>query len=197
MAKEWVIFDLETTGLSPQQDEIIQIAAVRMIDGEIQSEDTFFSYANPGIPIPRWIREYTGVTERDVQHAPSPGAVLTDFSRYVAGATLVAHNGHRFDMRFLAATCAKNHLITRIVPYHDSIRLSWILWGQTSCRHGLDAVLQRLNITKEGIRRHDARGDVTLLARAVERMWLQIYTWGSRQAVPLYHGVLPEINAGV
>jgi DNA polymerase III subunit epsilon len=193
MAKEWVIFDLETTGLSPQQDEIIQIAAVRMIDGETQAGDTFFSYANPGIPIPRWIREYTGVTENDVRSAPAPAEVLRDFSRYVADATLVAHNGHRFDMRFLAATCAKNNLTTRTVPYHDSIRLSWIIWGQRSCRHGLDAVLQRLYITKEGVRRHDARGDVSLLARAVEQMWVQIYTWGSRQQVPLFHGVLPQV----
>jgi DNA polymerase III subunit epsilon len=193
MARDWVIFDLETTGLSPQQDEIIQIAAMRMIEGQMQPEDRFFSYVNPGIPIPRWIREYTGVSESDVCSAPNSGVVLQEFSRYVGQSTLIAHNGHRFDMRFLAASCARHHLATRPVPYYDSIRLSWILWGQRSCGHGLDAVLQRLNITEHGLRRHDARGDVTLLARAVERMWLQIYSWGHRQNPPLFQGVLPAV----
>ena len=194
-AQELVIFDLETTGLSPAGDEIIQIAAMRMVDGRAIQSDTFFSYVNPVQSIPPWISFYTGITEKDVRNAPPIGPVLRDFSQFVGGATLIAHNGHRFDMRFLAASCQRYQLNIRPVPYYDSLGLSWILWGRQGYRHGLDDLVNRLGISPTGVRRHDARGDVHLLAQAVEKMWEQVCATYGQPNLELYHGVLPLVAA--
>jgi len=190
---ELVIFDLETTGLSPHADDIIQIAAVRMVKGLICPADTFFSYVDPGRRIPPFITQYTGITNWDVQGAPDVGSVLRSFSEYVGNATLVAHNGHRFDMPFLAASCHKKSLSVRAVPYHDSLALSWQFWGRRGFRHGLDQVLSRLNIVEANVRRHDARGDVILLAKAVEKLWEQILATQGPPQIKLYHGSLPML----
>jgi DNA polymerase III epsilon subunit family exonuclease len=191
MPVQLVLFDLETTGLSPLRDEIIQIAAVRMTNWEVDEEDAFFSYVNPGRPIPPWISYYTGITDADVQQAPRAGEVLRDFSRYVGGTTLVAHNGHRFDMKFLAASCEKLGLPTRPALYWDSIWLSWQVWGRRGVSHGLDAVLGRLELNQHGLRRHDARSDVMLLAKVVRDLWQRANQLGAPPALASRQGVLP------
>jgi DNA polymerase III alpha subunit (gram-positive type) len=118
---------------------------------------------------------------------------LAEFSRFVGDATLVAHNGHRFDMKFLAAGCQQARLETRTVPYHDSLGLSWLLWGRQGCRHGLDAVLSRLDLSDASVRRHDARGDVELLSRAIELMTRQLEESGKPVNLKRYEGALPRI----
>ncbi|EEF60481.1 3'-5' exonuclease [Pedosphaera parvula] len=194
MHQDYVIFDLETTGLSSYQDEIIQIAAVRMSNGVVCSSDSFFSYVNPGRSISSFITSYTGITNQDVGDAPRVGTVLKDFSRYAGKATLIAHNGHRFDMKFLHAGCSRNALPTRAVNYHDSIYLSRLVWGKCPGGHGLDSVLNRLQISNHGVRRHDARGDVELLAEAVEKMWHLLRERAELKPLALHQGVLPCLS---
>ncbi|MDB6019644.1 MAG: DNA-directed polymerase [Pedosphaera sp.] len=193
MNQDFVIFDLETTGLSPAQHDIIQIAGVRVVAGKIRESDLFFSYVNPGGPIPAFISSYTGITNADVRGAPGLGQVLQDFSRYVGAATLIAHNGHRFDMKFLKESCARHGLPTRKINYQDSIYLSRLVWGKCFGGHGLDAVLARLKISAVGSQRHDARGDVDLLARAVEKMWGMLPGPSAHAALTVYEGVLPAL----
>jgi DNA polymerase III epsilon subunit family exonuclease len=192
MGPSYVVFDLETTGLSPARDAIIQIAAMRADDREADDADVFFSYVNPSRPIPPWITHYTGITDRHVAEAPSPASVLRDFSRYVGGSTLIAHNGHRFDMRFLAACCQQHALPSRLVCYEDSIDLSRLVWGRSGVRHGLDQVLERLRIHAAGLRRHDARTDVLLLTRALHAMWAMARQVEPAAVLPRRYGVLPE-----
>ena len=191
MGLDCVIFDLETTGLSPRADEIIQIAAVRMRDGWIDEADWFFSYVNPGRPVPYWITQYTGVTNQDVSDAPGIAEVLAEFSRYSGDLPLLAHNGRRFDMKFLAASCLKHQLPTRPVQGYDSMALSKLLWGPRGVGHGLDAVLCRLRISEQGVRRHDARGDVRLLSKAVQTMWNLARAQQGEVSLPTFTGVLP------
>jgi DNA polymerase-3 subunit epsilon len=194
MSLDYVIFDLETTGLSPEQDDIIQIAAVRLSAGSAPRSEPFFSYVNPGRSISAFITSYTGITNADVRHAPPAGKVLEEFSRYAGDATLIAHNGHRFDMKFLRECCARNSLPTRSVGYHDSVYLSRLVWGKRPDGHGLDAVLSRLRISSHGAQRHDARGDVTLLAEAVEKMWSLLRARAEQPILALYQGVLPALR---
>lgn len=193
---DWVVFDLETTGLSPHMDSIIQIAAVRMRGGRVVAGEVFSSFVDPMRPIPTWITQYTGIRNSDVKGAPPAGRALVEFSRFVGQSTLVAHNGHRFDMKFLAAGCQKEQLMTRPVAYHDSLGLSWEVWGRRGLRHGLDAVLSRLELMDPGIRRHDARGDVELLARAIESMCDRLRNDGKSEALGAlrrYEGCLPQV----
>jgi len=185
-----VIFDLETTGLSPDSNDIIQIAAVRVRSGQVVPAESFATFVNPGYAIPSFITSYTGISNSHVRNAPTIASALAEFSRFTGTSTLVAHNGHRFDMPFIRAACEKSRLPTRTVDYADSIYLSKRVW-QSARSHGLDAVLERLQLSTSGYCRHDARGDVGLLAAAFVRMWRQLTPDCASLPAPVFSGVLP------
>lgn len=190
-----VVFDLETTGLSAARNEIIQIAAVRVSDGEIRSRDTFASYVKPKSPISSFITHYTGITNADVKTAPPAKDALTAFSEFCGPDTLVAHNGHTFDMQFLRATCHRERCPTRTVHYFDAMHASWQLWGrQRGVSHSLDHVKDRLRISTRGLRRHDARGDVEILARCLLALMQRLDHERNNYAIKLYEGVLPSLT---
>jgi DNA polymerase III alpha subunit (gram-positive type) len=185
-----VIFDLETTGFSPRYHEIIQIAAIRMRHGEIVAADRFETFVRPQNAIPDEITELTGITNRDVCDAPVPSAALTAFSRFVGDATLVAHNGRRFDLPFVRECCFRHQLPLREVPFIDSMTFSRRIWVNERS-HNLDVVIERLDLSTKGLRRHDARGDVWILAEAVRCMWQRLGAPPDRCPVPLDVGYLP------
>ena len=187
-----VVFDLETTGLSPYSEEIIQIAAVRMRGGRILSEEAFDTFVNPGRRISSFITNYTGISNSHVQGAPDPGEALARFSAYVGDAMLIAHNGQRFDMPFIRESSLRCGLAVRPVGFVDSMKFSRQLWGGRG-GHGLDAVMTRLRLNAGGARRHDARGDVAILAEAVRRMWSQLTPDFSACPVACSSGVLPQV----
>lgn len=171
----FVIYDLETTGLYPDQDDLIQIAAVRFRAGSVLAGESFFSFAKPRRPISSFIESYTGVGNRHVRDAPPPGEVLAEFSQWAGDATLIAHNGLRFDSKFLTATTGRHGGPSREIQCIDSIHISKLLFGNVrGTGHSLDHVTSRLRLSTQGIRRHDARGDVELLARAVAEMWTRL-----------------------
>lgn len=191
---EFVIYDLETTGLYPAHDEVIQIAAVRFRGGVVCAGETFFSFARPRRPIPAFIESYTGIGNRHVRDAPPPEAVVREFSDWTGEATLIAHNGLRFDSRFLSETSARHGGPVRQVSSLDSIHLSKLLFGNArGTGHSLDHVVSRLRVSAAGVRRHDARGDVELLGLAVERMWRQLGLDPAFNGLPRHHAMLPEV----
>lgn len=187
---ELVIFDLETTGLSPTANDIIQIAAVRVRSGNVLHADSFATFVNPGYRIPSFIVSYTGISDTHVRNASTAAQALGAFSSFVGTSTLLAHNGHRFDMPFIRAACMKACLRTRPISYADSIYLSKRVWT-ASRKHGLDVVIERLGLNADGYRRHDARGDVSLLADAVTAMWRKLTPDCASLPTPLFAGVLP------
>ena len=187
---ELAIFDLETTGFSPTRDEIIQIAAVRIRDGEVVAGESFASFVRPEKRVPYFITEITGVTPADVCDAPDPASALQAFSRFVGDATLVAHNGWRFDLSFIRETCKRHQLAMREVPFFDSLSLSRLVWSGADS-HSLDAIMDRLGLSGDGHRRHDARGDVQILAEAVGRMW-RLCAEPECCPVPIAGGHLPN-----
>jgi len=94
----YVVFDVETTGLSAVYDTIIELAAVKIKNGEII--DRFESFANPHEPLSATTIELTGITDDMVKDAPDVDEVLRKFKDWVADSILVAHNAS-FDMGFL------------------------------------------------------------------------------------------------
>jgi DNA polymerase III alpha subunit (gram-positive type) len=188
---ELVVFDLETTGFSPRCHEIIQIAAVRMRHGEVMAAERFETFVRPQGDLPDFISDLTGITSADVRNAPEPAPALLAFSRFVGDATLVAHNGWRFDLGFIRAGCERHQLPVRAVPFFDSMTLSRQLWGSAES-HSLDAVMERLALSEAGLRRHDARGDVGILAEAVRTMWQRLGAPPDRCPVPLAIGHVPQ-----
>lgn len=190
----FVIYDLETTGLYPDEDEFIQIAAVRYENGCLLAENSFFSFARPRRPISSFIESYTGIGNRHVAGAPRPEEVLCRFSAWAGDSTLIAHNGLRFDSKFLAATCRRHGLQGREVDCIDSIHISKMLFGKTrGTGHSLDHVKTRLGLRDTALRRHDARGDVDLLGRAVLSMSQRLGLDPSLNGVPRHQTLLPMI----
>jgi ATP-dependent DNA helicase DinG len=90
MRGELVAIDLETTGLDHTQDEMIEVGAVRMVDGEITGE--FTTLINPGIPVPMHTSHITGIRTEDVSLAPRAADVLPRISEFVGNARVIAHN---------------------------------------------------------------------------------------------------------
>ncbi len=163
-----VVFDLETTGFAPA--DIIQIAAVRMIEGQIIEKDSFFSYVKPAGPLDAFIIAYTGITEKDVKNAPPPDDVIARFLDYCKESLLVAHNGQSFDVPKIRGVCERYGIKSRNIESIDSMHLSWNLWGRRKVSsHGLDAVIAGSTASNERIRRHDARGDVMATAQCVHQ----------------------------
>jgi DNA polymerase III alpha subunit (gram-positive type) len=106
---------------------------------------------------------------------------------------LIAHNGKRFDSKFLAATCQRHGLPTRDVDCIDSIHISKMLFGKTrGTGHSLDHVKSRLGLRETSLRRHDARGDVDILGRAIVSMSQRLKLDVSLNGVPRHQTLLPE-----
>ena len=104
---EYVAFDLETTGLSSQKDEIIEIGAVRMQGGK--ELDRFQTFVNPRRRLEQKIVELTGITDAMLADAPSIETVLPEFLEFVGERVLVAHNAD-FDTGFIREACRKQGL---------------------------------------------------------------------------------------
>lgn len=188
----FVVYDLETTGLDPEYDEFIQIAAMRFTTGNLCPEDAFASFAKPRRSISSFIESYTGVGNRHVADAARPEEVLCQFAAWSGESTLIAHNGLRFDSKFLTATCRRHGLSMREVHSIDSIHMSKMLFGKVrGTGHSLDHLISRLRIDQRGIRRHDARGDVEILGRAVAGMWQRLQLDHSFNGVPRHTAHLP------
>ncbi|HAA80630.1 MAG TPA: PolC-type DNA polymerase III, partial [Thermoanaerobacter sp.] len=104
---EFTVFDIETTGLSNINDEIIEIGAVKIKEGKII--DTFETFVNPKIPISSFITKLTGIDESMVKDAPSIEEILPKFLEFASNSVLVAHNAN-FDVSFIKSKAKKFNL---------------------------------------------------------------------------------------
>ncbi len=113
MAAKWhrlgpfTVFDLETTGLSPSRDRIVEIGAVRVeVDGTLRRFETL---VNPAVPIPPAVTQVHGITNEMVKDAPKFSDAAYQFLDFIRGSKLVAHNA-RFDLGFLQESLARTGL---------------------------------------------------------------------------------------
>ncbi len=140
----FVVFDIETTGLSPVKNRIIEIGAVKVSGGEIV--DRFSTFVNPDVPIPFHIEKLTSINDEMVMDAPFIETVLPEFLAFVGDAVPVAHNAG-FDMSFIIENC--NRLgIENDFTYLDTMNLARVLLPDQA-KHTLDAVVKSLKITLE------------------------------------------------
>ncbi|KGX88600.1 PolC-type DNA polymerase III [Pontibacillus marinus] len=121
---EYVVFDVETTGLSAIYDTIIELAAVKIKEGEII--DRFESFANPHEPLSQTTTDLTGITDDMVKDAPDPDEVLKDFYEWMGDSILVAHNAS-FDMGFLNTGLKKIGYGKSTNPVIDTLELARLL----------------------------------------------------------------------
>ena len=137
MARVYVALDIETTGLDPERDAILEIGAVRFKGNRVY--DTFNELVDPGRPIPYKIQQLTGITPADVAGAPSLSAVLPELRRFVGDSPIIGHN-ISFDLGFL-----RKHDIFQENVGVDTFELASILLPHAS-RYSLTALLNHLTI---------------------------------------------------
>jgi DNA polymerase III subunit alpha, Gram-positive type len=141
---EFVVFDLETTGLNPQKDKITEIGAVKIKEGKII--DKFSTFVNPGVPIPSFIVKLTGITDEMVMDAPPIEQVLNEFLEFIEGTVLVAHNAN-FDMGFIKHNAKLMGDKIRN-PYIDTLELCRKMFPELG-KYKLNLVAKHLGIELE------------------------------------------------
>lgn len=166
-AAEFVVVDLETTGLSPRVATILEIGAVRVdARGEL---DRFTTLVHPGVPIPASIRALTGIDDRMVAGAPRLAQALPEFLRWLdqsPGAPLVAHNAS-FDAGFIARALERLGLPAHGRQVFCSRRLAKRVLPEAR-RLSLAHLICHLGIVNAAP--HRALGD----AEATARVWLRL-----------------------
>jgi DNA polymerase III subunit alpha, Gram-positive type len=138
----FVVFDVETTGLSAVYDTIIELAAVKVKDGEII--DRFESFANPHHRLSATIIELTGITDDMVENAPEVEDVLRRFHEWTGDSILVAHNAS-FDMGFLNTGYKKIGLGKSSNPVIDTLELGRLLYPDMK-NHRLNNLAKKLDV---------------------------------------------------
>lgn len=138
----YVVFDVETTGLSAIYNTIIELAAVKIKDGEVV--DKFESFANPHEKLSPLIIDLTGITDDMVETAPEIEDVLKKFHEWIGNDTLVAHNAS-FDMAFLNAGYQKIGFEKVTNPVIDTLELGRFLYP-TFKNHRLNTLCKKFNI---------------------------------------------------
>ena len=142
---EYVVFDVETTGLSVVDNTIIELAGVKMKDGKVV--DRFETFVNPHQPIPEHIQKLTNITQEMVENAPELEDVIREFTEFVGDAVLVAHNA-RFDMGFLHAGCQRAGVPKLENPVLDTLELARLLYPNLK-NHRLNTLAAKFNVSLE------------------------------------------------
>ena len=139
---DYVVFDLETTGFSPEKNKIIEIGAVKVSKGNIV--DKFSTFVNPQVPIPFRIEELTSIRDDMVIDAPLIEEVLPKFADFCKDCIMVAHNAD-FDMSFIKKNCAD--LGIECDPtIIDTVSLARVLLPQLN-RFKLDTVAKAVGVS--------------------------------------------------
>ena len=141
--EDYVVIDLETTGLSPSNCEIIELSAVKIVDNTIV--DTFSTLLKPETPVSDFIEELTGITNEMLSTAPKISDVIHDFLLFMGKNILVGHN-ITFDINFLRHNCQKILNLNFDNDYVDTLRLSKKLIPDIE-NHKLSTVSKHFGIT--------------------------------------------------
>jgi DNA polymerase-3 subunit epsilon/ATP-dependent DNA helicase DinG len=169
-----VALDIETTGLDPEKDAIIEIGAVRFNEKRVEGE--WESLVNPGKRIPPFITQLTGITDQMVIHAPAIQTLLPDLARFAGDAPILGHNV-RFDLAFM-----RRQNILRRNDVLDTYEMASVLMP-TAGRYNLKSLAQALGIPHNSA--HRALAD----ANATRMIYLRLY----EEALQMPLSLLAEI----
>jgi DNA polymerase III subunit epsilon len=158
-ALSYTVFDTETTGLDPAEDELIAIGAIRIVNQRLLPQETFDQLVDPGRPVSPESQRIHGIVAGMLAGQPGIGDVLPRFGRFAEDTVLVGHNV-AFDMRFLADKEAQTD-VRFAQPVLDTLLLSPVVHPDYD-DHSLEAIAARLGVSVIG--RHTALGDALVTA---------------------------------
>ena len=159
--KSIVAIDLETTGLDPAQDAVIEIGVVRFRGPRVEAE--WSTLVNPGRPLPPYITQLTGISDAMLAGAPRLSRVLPELIEFVGDLPLLGHN-LAFDLRFL-----ERHTPFRQNQALDTYDLASVILP--TGRYRLSTLAQSLGVVPRGVHRglEDARTTQQIFVRLLER----------------------------
>jgi len=156
----FVAFDVETTGLSADQDRIIELGAVKYKNGKIIKSTSWL--INPGRPIKNFFIHH--ITDDMVAGHPGFKEVFPAFCQFSAGCVLIAHNAP-FDMRFISAELRRNCMSPPDEPVIDSLRL-FRTWFPKAPSHSIGHLIRYFSLPDTTF--HRAKNDAEYLLRIME-----------------------------
>lgn len=156
LVENYVVLDIETTGLSPIDNDIIEIAAIQIKNGRILNK--FNTLINPGYPIPPFISNLTGITNQMICTAPFIKDIIPDLVNFIGDLPIIAHNAP-FDMRFISHNLKKFGLSINNGVI-DTLQVSRQLYPHFES-HKLSVVANKLGVNV--INAHRAMADVKIL----------------------------------
>ncbi len=166
----FVVFDVETTGLSPKNDCLIEIGAVKICEGKII--DNFNELIDPEIPIPLKITEITNITNEMVKGKPKADEIVKCFLNWTNDLPVVAHNA-RFDVSFIKVACYKYHLKMFNNEVIDTMLMARILHPEWE-NHKLSNLTNNLEVLWNEKEHHRALYDASKTALSFYKMCEEI-----------------------
>ncbi|MBQ6896051.1 MAG: PolC-type DNA polymerase III [Oscillospiraceae bacterium] len=180
---EFVVFDIETTGLTPNTENITEIGAV-LVKGE-EVLDEFHTFVDPEKHIPERITELTGITDEMVKGAPSQADAITAFKEFIGDRIIIAHNAASFDVNFIQVV-GERLGISFEYEVIDTLPLAQNLLTELK-KHKLDIVAEHYNLGN--FNHHRATDDAKMLFEILKCMEKDLAEKGITQ--------LNQINAGL
>ena len=199
---DYVVFDLETTGFSPETNRIIEIGAVKVQNGKIV--DKFSTFVNPQVPIPFRIEQLTSINDSMVIDAPVIADILPEFMKFCEGCVMVAHNAD-FDMSFIKKNCQRLDIPCKPTIV-DTVALARVLLPNLN-RFKLDTVAKALGVSLENHHRavDDAGCTAEIFVKFIEMLQMlrergmstldEVNAMGTSsvqnvQKMPTYHAII-------
>lgn len=162
---DYVVFDLETTGTSVVNDDIIEISAIKVEDGKIT--DTFSTLVNPERRIPYYATQVNGITDEMVAEAPLLDQALGDFLEFAGKHILVGHNIQSFDLNFIYDAAMSLFGVVVDNDFIDTLYMSRSCLPQLQ-HHKLVDVAEYFQISNEGA--HRALNDCIMNQKCFEEL---------------------------
>lgn len=198
-----VVFDIETTGFGPVNDQIIEIGAVKVVDGKIV--DKYSTFVNPDVPIPYHITQLTSITDEMVMDSPKIDVILPEFFEFCKDSILVAHNAS-FDVGFITKKAEFLGISTDFTVI-DTVGMARLLLPHLS-RFKLNIIAKELGVNLESHHRavDDAGATAEIFVKFIEMLdekevrtldgleAMNVMTPAMIKKLPTYHAIILAKN---
>ncbi len=158
--------DVETTGLDPRKDRVIEVGIVKL--DKLGNISTYSQLINPGFKIGKEVRALTGIKLKELHSAPSFAEVLPIIQENLKADLFIAHNS-RFDHEFISEEFARFNLDLGL-PHLDTVKLAKTYYPNY-LTYNLDSIIARLKIKIE--KRHRALDDAQVLLTLFQRIKME------------------------